>query len=135
MCMKPDFPNTLLKESDGFSKYVKLLINYRGRKLTHALLLFHRSLIIQARKMFVILHSALWDTLTREVQWQKTITGKKIVKVHKSECRWHVFMYWVSVTAVFEGSFPNFNLTCKENSVHYSLLVDMFRKEGVRVKR
>ena len=26
--MRPDFLNTLLKESDGFSKYVKSLINY-----------------------------------------------------------------------------------------------------------
>ena len=45
MCMKPDFLNTLLKEPDGFSKYVKLFINYQGRKLFHAMLLFHRSLI------------------------------------------------------------------------------------------
>ena len=103
MCMKPDFLNTLLKESDGSSKYVKLLINYQDRKLTHALLLFHRSLIMQARKIFVILHSALCDTLTREVQWQKTIREKEIAKVHKSECQWHVFIYWVSVTAVFKA--------------------------------
>ena len=81
MCMKPDFLNTLLKKPDGFSKYVKLLINCRGRKLSHALLLFHRSLIIKARKIFLILHSALCDTLTREVQWKKTITEKEIVKV------------------------------------------------------
>ena len=45
MCMKPDFLNTLLKEPDGFSKYIKLFINYQGRKLFHAMLLFHRSLI------------------------------------------------------------------------------------------
>ena len=30
MCMKPDVLNTLLKEPDGFSKYVKFLMNYRG---------------------------------------------------------------------------------------------------------
>ena len=28
-----DFSNTLLKEPDDFSKYVKFLINCRGRKL------------------------------------------------------------------------------------------------------
>ena len=128
MRMKPDFLNTHLKDSDGFSKYVKLLINHRGRKLTHALLLFHRSLIIQTRKMLVILHSALCDTLQERFSGKKQSQKNKIVKVHKSECRWHVFIYWVSVAAVFEGSFPNFNLTCKENSVHYALLVDMFRK-------
>ena len=33
MCMKHDFLNTILKEPDGFSKYVQFLINYRGRKL------------------------------------------------------------------------------------------------------
>ena len=32
-CMEPDFVNTLLKEPDGFSKYVNFLINYRDRKL------------------------------------------------------------------------------------------------------
>ena len=44
-------------------------------------------------------------------------------------------IYWVSVTAVLEGSFPNLNLTCKENSVHYSLLNDMFGKAEMWVKR
>ena len=53
----------------------------------------------------------------------------------KSECQWHVFIYWVSVTAVLKGSFPNFNLTCKENSVHYSLLIDMFGKAEMGLKR
>ena len=38
MCMKPDFLNTLLKEPDGFSKYVKFLINYLGRKLEYCYL-------------------------------------------------------------------------------------------------
>ena len=28
MCMRPDFLDTLLKEPNGFSKYVKSLINY-----------------------------------------------------------------------------------------------------------
>ena len=37
MCMEPDFLNTLLKEPDGFSKYVKRLINDRGRKLEELL--------------------------------------------------------------------------------------------------
>ena len=31
--MKSRFLNTLLKEPDGFSKYIKFLINYQGRKL------------------------------------------------------------------------------------------------------
>ena len=62
-------------------KNVKCFINYRGQNLSHALLLFHRSLIKKARKIFVILHSVLCDTLTRELQWQKTITEKEIVKV------------------------------------------------------
>ena len=39
------------------------------------------------------------------------------------------------LTAVLEGSLSNFNLTCKENSIHYSLLIDMFRKAEIRVKR
>ena len=38
MCVKPDFLNTILKEPDGFSKYVKLLIYYRGRKLENCYL-------------------------------------------------------------------------------------------------
>ena len=50
MSMKPDFLNTLLKEPDGFSKYVKLFINYQGRKLSHAMLVFYTSLIIKALK-------------------------------------------------------------------------------------
>ena len=33
MCMKPDVLNTILKAPDDFSKYVKFLINYQGRKL------------------------------------------------------------------------------------------------------
>ena len=52
-----------------------------------------------------------------------------------SECQRYVFIYWVSVTAVVEGSFPNFNLTCKENSVPYSLLIDMFDEAEMQVKR
>ena len=81
MYKEPDFPNTLLKETEDFSKYVKLSINYRGRKLSHALLSFHRSLIIKARKVFVILHSVMCYTLAREFQWKKTITEKKTMKV------------------------------------------------------
>ena len=33
MCLKHDFPNTLLKEPNGFSQNVKFLINYPGQKL------------------------------------------------------------------------------------------------------
>ena len=33
MCMKPDFLDPILKEPDGFSKYIKFLMNYQGRKL------------------------------------------------------------------------------------------------------
>ena len=36
--MKPDFLNTILKEPDDFSKYVKVLINYRRRKLENCYL-------------------------------------------------------------------------------------------------
>ena len=36
--VKPDFLNTILKEPDGFSKYVKFLINYRDRKLENCYL-------------------------------------------------------------------------------------------------
>ena len=124
--MKLDFLNTLLRKPDGFSKYVKLLIKYRGQKWSHVLLLFHRLLIVKAPKIFVILHSALSDTLSQK---------KKQWRWHKSECQWNVFVYWVSVTAVLEGSFPNFNLTCIENTVHYSLLIDMFLKAEMRVER
>ena len=35
----------------------------------------------------------------------------------------------------FGGCFPNLNLTCKENSVDYSLLIDMFGKAEMWVKR
>ena len=38
MCMKPDFLNTILKEPDGFSEYVKLLIYYGDRKLENCYL-------------------------------------------------------------------------------------------------
>ena len=38
MCMEPDFLNTLIKEPNGFSKYIKFLINYRGRKLKNCYL-------------------------------------------------------------------------------------------------
>ena len=38
MCVKPNFLNTILKEPRGFSKYVKLLIYYRGRKLENCYL-------------------------------------------------------------------------------------------------
>ena len=80
MWLKPDFLNT----PDGFSKYVKLLINHRGWKLSHALLLFHRSLIIKACKIFVILHAALCDTLTREFQWKKN--RKRNCEIHMGKC-------------------------------------------------
>ena len=33
MCIKTVFLNTILKEPDGFLKYVKFLINYRDQKL------------------------------------------------------------------------------------------------------
>ena len=39
------------------------------------------------------------------------------------------------LTAILEGSFPNFNSTSKEKRIHYSLLIDMFRKAEMRVKR
>ena len=52
-----------------------------------------------------------------------------------SECQRYAFVYWVSVTAVVEGSFPNFNLTWKKSSVPYSLLIDMFGKAEMQVKR
>ena len=38
MCMQPDFLNTILKEPDGSSEYVKLLIYYRDRKLENCYL-------------------------------------------------------------------------------------------------
>ena len=38
MCMKPDFLNTILKEPDGSSKYVKFLIKYRDQKLENCYL-------------------------------------------------------------------------------------------------
>ena len=41
----------------------------------------------------------------------------------------------LSVTAILEDNFPNFYLTCKENNIHYSLLIDMFGKAEMRVKR
>ena len=36
--MKPDFLSTLLKEPDGFSEYVKFLINYQDWKLENCYL-------------------------------------------------------------------------------------------------
>ena len=117
MFKEPDFLNTLLKETDGFSKYVKFSINYRGRKLSHALLLFHRSLIIKTRKVFVILHSAMCYTLTRAFQWKKTITEEKIYESRISQMSMACLYLLVSVTAVLEGSFSNFSLICKENCV------------------
>ena len=43
--MKPDFLNTILKEQDGFSKYVKFLINYQGRKLENYCLTTEKKLV------------------------------------------------------------------------------------------
>ena len=55
---------------------------------------------------------------------------------HKSECQLHVLIYWVSVAAVLEGSFPDSNLTYKENfSRLLFILRDMFGKAEMRVKR
>ena len=53
--------------------------------------------------------------------------------MRKSECQRFVFIY--CVTSVLEGSFPNFSLTCKENSVQYSFPIDIFGKAEMRVKR
>ena len=39
MCMKTVFLNTILKEPDGFLKYVKFLINYRDQKLENCYLI------------------------------------------------------------------------------------------------
>ena len=68
------------------------------------------------------MHSAHGNSLTREKK------KKKKWKSHKSEFQWHAFIYCVSVTAVSEGSFPNYNLTCKENTIvftiHSALLID-----------
>ena len=36
--MKPDFLSTFLKELDGFSEYVKFLINYQGWQLENCYL-------------------------------------------------------------------------------------------------
>ena len=58
--------------------------------------------------------------INKRISMEKQSQKKKSWKSHKSECQRHVFIYWVSVTAVLESSFPNFNLTCKENNVHYS---------------
>ena len=38
MCMKTVFLNTILKEPDGFLKFVKFLINYRDQKLENCYL-------------------------------------------------------------------------------------------------
>ena len=38
MCMKTVFLNAILKEPDGFLKYVKFLINYRDQKLENCYL-------------------------------------------------------------------------------------------------
>ena len=109
------------------------------RLVSHALLLFHRSLIIKACKIFVILQPALCDTLTREFQWkfQKTITEhrKRNSESHISQTVNGMSLSIGRLTAVLESSFPNFNLTCKGNSIHYSLLIVMFRKAEMRVKR
>ena len=75
MCMKPDFLNTLLKEPDGFSKYVKLFMNYQGRELSHAMLVFHRSLIIKARK-HLSYYTRPVRYLNKRSSAEKTITEK-----------------------------------------------------------
>ena len=38
MCIKHDFLSTLLKEPDGFSEYVKFLMNYLDQKLENCYL-------------------------------------------------------------------------------------------------
>ena len=39
------------------------------------------------------------------------------------------------MTAVFEGSFPNFNVAHKVDNVHHLSLMDIVGKEEMRVKR
>ena len=63
---------------------------------------------------------------------EKTIREKEIVKVTQVRMSMTCFIYCVNVTAFLEGNFPNFNLTCKENNVHSSLLIDMFGKAEMR---
>ena len=43
--MKPNLLNTILKEPGGFSKYIKFLINYRGRKLENCYLYGRKNLV------------------------------------------------------------------------------------------
>ena len=67
---------------------------------------------------------------------EKGIREKEIVKVtYKPECQWHVFIYWVSVTAVLEGSFPNSIWLTKKTAftIHYSFM-DVFGKAKMQVK-
>ena len=93
------------------------------RLFSRALLLFHRPLIIKTRKIVVILYSALCDTSYLHIN-KRISNGKNNHRKRNSES--HISqnvsaMSWVSGRkVVLEGSFPNFNLTCKENNVHYS---------------
>ena len=69
----------------------------------------------------------------KRISVEKIIREKEIVKVTQVRMSM-TCLYWVNMTGVVEGSFPNFNLTCKE-SVHYQLLIDTFGKAEMRVKR
>ena len=77
-----------------------------------------------------ILHSALSDTFSG-TSVEKNNHRKRNSESHTVQ---NVSSMPLSMTAVLEGSFPNFNLTCKESSVHYSLLIDMFGKAEMRWK-
>ena len=107
------------------NKYFKLV--------SHALLLFHRSLIIKACKTFVILHSALCDTLTREFQWkfQKTITEKEIVKVTKVRMSM-ASLYLMGVWLQFWKAVSQISIWLAKktaSTIHYSLILFFVRQK------
>ena len=73
--------------------------------------------------------------LNKRIPVEKTITEKEIMKV--TQVRMSIaYLYLLGKSDCrFGGSFPDFNLAYKENSVHYSLLIDMFGKAEMQVKR
>ena len=74
------------------------------------------------------MHSTLCDTLTRKFQWKNNQRKRNSESDISQNVSGMFLSIWVSVTAVLEASFPQFNITCKENSIHYSLLIDVFGK-------
>ena len=54
---------------------------------------------------------------------------------HFGDGIFYLFTILISVTIVFEGSFPNFNVARKSGNAHHSSPMDIVGKEEMRMER